>query len=43
VRNNGAALDQLDAEWEAIDQDPTPRVAAYLRVHADQIAWQRMR
>jgi hypothetical protein len=32
----------LAAAWAAIDDDATARVAAYLRMHADGVAWQRL-
>ncbi len=33
---------ELARAWSAIDDDATARVAAYLRLHAADVAWQRM-
>jgi hypothetical protein len=33
----------LDALWHQLEDDPVPRLAAYIRAHADEIDWSRMR
>jgi hypothetical protein len=32
----------LDALWHKLEGDPVPRLAAYIRAHADEIDWSRM-
>ena len=35
-------LRALDAAWDAVEDEPVPRVAAYIRAHADDFAWAQM-